>query len=443
MYRDSGISRREFLAQVAAGLQVPFAATACGAQVRDPTFARRPPSGPASSGTGPKPLLTPADFTFLGYYDIQTNGATTASAQGLTHRYVDDDLRFLSLQTGGQLEEISLAGLRYSDLITTPTRRWMGIGGMMDFKGFWWEESKQRLWSVAATNYTATIFPTQIFTRVLNDDGTVSDLRGPVSLATIPAKRVFGGVQPVPAWFQSQYGVGPYVVGWGGGTSLVLQGGNASTGPSMYAIPDPANYGSRSTVPSSGFRTIMDYSPADRHRGTRITIPINYMDGGDPRPNPPTAPTGPPVAPARWQSPRADGKGWWTWCDSYWNTGQWIDTQTKHGFVAVLSGFGGKVYYMQSDVHCDTMQFELHIYDPVRFGEVVRGSRQEYAVEPTHMIELDLPGLSKQGHKTHLTPGMGVGGATFDPVTKRLYLIGFGINNFSSFNRLYVFQVNA
>jgi hypothetical protein len=98
---------------------------------------------------------------------------------------------------------------------------------------------------------------------------------------------------------------------------------------------------------------------------------------------------------------------------------------------------------MNSDYWCDYLQFELHIFDPDRFGEVLKGSRSPFDVEPTHMIELNLPGLSNQGPKTHMTPGKGVGGATYDALGKRLYILGMGINDYSSINRLYVFQVNC
>lgn len=441
MSSSSEISRRAFLGRMAVAAHVPFSFAGCNAaHAQHPARSGRLPTG--SGNTAAKALLQPSDFQYLGYYDVQTNGADSSYAQGLTHRYVDGDLRIMSLQNSGHLDEISLAGRVFGELITTPVRSWRGIGGMRDYKGFWWDEAKQRLWSASATSYTTTIFPTQIFTRKLNDDGSVSNLHGPVSLDGISAKRVFGGAQPVPEWFQQQYQVGPYVVGWGGGTSLILQGGNASIGPTMYAMPDPADYAAGASISGRAFKTLMDSAPATEHRGARVTLPMNFLDGGDPRGNPSTPPTF-PAASGRWLSPRTDGKGWWTPCDSYWNTGQWIDTPTKHAFITILSGFSGKVYYMASDVHCDYLQFELHIFDPARLGQSAQGRVAPHAVEPATMTELELPGLSKQGHKTHMTPGQGVGGATYDARDKKLYLLGLGINNFSSTNRLYVFQVNV
>jgi hypothetical protein len=430
------ISRRDFM------MRVGSAAVAAPALGRS-AFAQQAPQAATSVRVGAsKSVLTTADFAYLGHYDVTT---LPNVAQGLTHRYVNGDLRFLSYGGGG-LKEFSLAGKSFGATISNSSRIWQNIGGFSvagDYKGLWWEESRQRLWTTSATSVTSTRVPTQVYIRTLNDDGTVAGLRGPVSLENINAKRVFGGAQPVPTWFQQQYGVSPYVIGWGGGTSLIMQGGGASIGPTMYAMPDPANFADNSIIPIGAYDTLMDYAPADSRRGTRVTLPSNYLDGGDPRSNAPTPPNFPPQSSGRWLSPRADGKGWWTPCDSYWNTGQWIDTPTKHAFIAVLSGFGGKAYYMSSDVYCDYLQFELHVFDPNHFARVAQGTMNPYSVQPTDMVELMLPGLSNQGTKSHMTPGMAVGGATYDNVGRRLYIMGMGINNFSAINRLYVYQVNC
>src|SRR5690606_14213038 len=126
--------------------------------------------------------------------------------------------------------------------------------------------------------------------------------------------------------------------GWGGYTSLVAQGGGASIGPTMYAVPDPEAVGNGATV---GARTILD---AAHHRGVRKTIPTNYFDGGDPRRNPSTRPTQPPVPECDWLSPNADVLGWMVWGDSYYNTGTWIGTT----FAAVASLCKGACWYQSS-----------------------------------------------------------------------------------------------
>ena len=57
-------------------------------------------------GIGAKTLLTPADFSYLGHYDVT---AISNTSQGLTHRYVGGNLRFLS--GGNRLSEFSIASL--------------------------------------------------------------------------------------------------------------------------------------------------------------------------------------------------------------------------------------------------------------------------------------------------------------------------------------------
>lgn len=404
-----------------------------------PVNVRFGPAGIAPSPTA-RTLLQASDFSYLGFYDLRINGNNTPYGQGLTHRYVNGELRFLtySFVSGYVLDEFSIAGLAFGSKITARTKRWSNTGlPGGSFHAHWYEEATGRLWSTSAVDYTATFIPTRIYTRTLNDDGTISNLHGPVSLLGIPAKRVYGGAQAIPAWFQQQYGVGPYAVGWGGYTSLVDQGGKASMGPALYAVPDPAAYADGATIPAGQFKTLADH--AGNHRGRRVTIPINYYDNGDPRQNPSTPPTVPPSSTAGWQSPGPDGLGYWVWGDSYYNTGCWIETPTKHGFVAIGSFGGGKCYYMKSTLNCDIRQFERHIFDPADFGAVASGRKLPSSVSPTHLTELTLAGLG-EGDSGNTT-WRNVCGATFDARTNTHYLLG---NRFSALSsRLYAFRVAA
>jgi hypothetical protein len=411
-----------------------------------------------------KPVLAPSDFTYLGSYDVQLNGTDSPYGQGLTSRYMAGDFRLLTIDydsnTGGSayIREFSLAGKSYGDLIDTPTNLWASAWGSGNYSmvgwffGLWWDAAHNRLWTTHGPDYTAINYPVDIYVRTLNDNGTVSNVVGPVGLSGLPAKRVFGGAQPVPLWFQQQYGVGPYVVGWGGYTSLVAEGGVASMGPTMYAIPDPASYGGRE-VPVASYKTLMDNfggtvnrdwypsgSPTSYDRGSRLTIPINYFDGGDPRENPTTPPTLPPLSSSQWLSPSPDGAGRFTWGDAYYNTGQWIDGPNKQGFIAIASLCGGRGYYMSSSLHYDSRVFELHVFDSAKLGEAAIGARPIWKVKPSSMTQLTLPGLGATGLGGD-SPLGNIGGATYDPSTKRLYLLGMGVNSY--YNRLYVFQVNS
>lgn len=405
------------------------------------------------STTGPA-LLQPSDFTYLGYYDLQTAATDgTPYMQGLSHRYVNGDLRLLSL-IYGVLHETSIGSKPFGAQITSKTRAWGSVGGTTNggFNAVWWEEARQRLWTLNTIDYSSTAKQIQVFTRTLNDDGTVSNLRGPIGLQGLASKRAYGGAQAVPVWFQQQYGVGPYVIGWGGYTSLMAQSGIASLGLTTYSMPDPDGFASNTEVPVGQYKVLADHfkastvgdwygagAPSGYDRGARVTIPINYFDGGDPRQNPTTAPTDPPAAGAQWLSPSPDGRGRWVWGDSYYNTGCWIDGPNKHGFIAVAALGTGKCWYGSSTLHFDGRTAELHIYDPAHLGEVAQGTRPIWNVQPVSMTELQLSGTYVlAGGNTTLG---NAAGATYDPIGKRLYVSRCGTNG--TWQRIYVYQVAA
>ena len=413
---------------------------------------------PSTGGAG---ILGAADFAYLGYYDVIVSSLNSPYAQALTHRYVDGDLRFLTMEYGQPLANVgewSIAGKNFGDGVNTTTNRWLTpwnndqqMSG--NYYGLWWDEPNQRLWSTHAVDYTYDYIQTQIFTRTLNSNGTVSNLKGPVGLKGISAKRTYGGALQLPAWFQSRYRVGPYAVGFGGYTSLMAGGGGCSLGPSMYAIPDPSLHANNTEIATSNFKTIMDCnsgvrmddwyaqgSPTAFDRGIRLNIPINYYDQGDARANPTTAPTVPPVAGAGWLSPAPDGRARWVWGDSYYNTGCWIDGPTKQGYIAIATLSTGKTWYGNAHLNADSKVFELHVYDPQHMGEVVTGGRQPWQVRPSVMVPLTLPGLGSGAQAGGVF--FAVAGATYDPTTKRLYLMGTCAGG-TYVNRLFVYSVNA
>lgn len=407
------------------------------------------------SDASAKRLLAPSDFTYIGFYDLQTNGLDSTYGQGLTHRYVGNDLRLLTLQLTGELHEISLQGRPFGSTIEVAETAWdlSASDALNNFNGLWWEAAQSRLWVTSSQDYTDVVQQVRLYTMRLDAGRRPSNVRGPVGLAGINAKRVYGGVQPVPEWFQHAFGVGPYVVGWGGYTSLVAQGGSASLGPAMYAIPDPAAYAVHSNIPTSAFRTIMDHAsgsvpndwyrqgaPTTGDRGRRLTHPINYFDDGDPRQNPGSPPVGPPASGAQWLSPAPDGFGRFVWGDSYYNTGMWIDLPDRHGFVMVASLCGGRCWYQSSTLAFDRRVFELHIWDPARLGEGSRGTLAPWNVRPASMTQLQLP-LGNAVVWEGNTPVGNIGGATFDPLTRRMYLLGLGMGATVHHSRIFVLQL--
>jgi glucose/arabinose dehydrogenase len=365
-------------------------------------------------------------LTLEGFSDVRTNGQDSTYGQGLTHRYVDGELRLLTLTLQRQLHEFRPAPLGETQTQTTGSWDLSNTGAFLHgFHGIWYEQAKDRLWITSAEDYTATNHPARVTLIELRSNGSVRVIKQ--FFLDRPAKRVYGGCNAVPAALVGSLG-GAYVCGWGGYTSLVMQGGAASIGPTMYAIPDPDRIANGATVQA---RTILDTANAQTNRGVRLTIPQNYFDGGDPRQNPSTPPTGPPRASASWLSPNADGLGWMVWGDSYYNTGFWIgDT-----YGAIASLCKGRCWYQSSTLVFDDRQYELHLWDGRRLGS--------NALERPHqMKELQLPRGNVRGWRGN-TPVGNIGGATYDERNRHLYLIGFALGSDDYTARLYRFRVDG
>jgi hypothetical protein len=435
-----------------------------------PTSAPTPTPAPVASVPTPAPtpgpmvngrsLVQATDFTYVGYYDDTHNGGDTGWGRTFTHRYVNGQLRFLTMDIDGSLVELappaSLGGS------VTKTNRWSifpNVSGpywLGDHKGIWWDEAGQRLWTTDATDYPDDFnasAPGSIYTRKLNPDGTISNLHH-VNLENIPARRVYGGCQSIPASWRAQWGFEPYACGWGGYASRMGLG--VSLGPTAYGIPDPNSFANDSYIPSSQIRTYMDHgagitagdwyasgAPTTYDRGVRNSDVINYYDGGDLRQNGTCAtcnasmPTFQPLAGARWLSPSPDGLGRWVWGDSNWNTGMVIDNPRVYGFVTVPTLNSGKAWYGASALLTERKTFEIQVFDPAQFQQVSQGTRKPFDVKPASRVQINLPGLGS---------GFGAGtafgsaaGATYDPVTNRIYIYGTLTPNY--LNRIYIFQV--
>lgn len=376
-------------------------------------------------------------YTLEDWYGVRTNKQDSTYSQGLTHRYVDGELRFLTVTLQHTLQEFRLPAPGQVQTSTTATWDLSGIDGafLAGFHGIWYEQAKNRLWITSATDYTATNIPARVTLVELGSSGSFRVLKQ--FFLDKPAKRVYGGCQAVPASLVEQLG-GPYVCGWGGYTSQVMNGGNASIGPTMYAIPAPDTIAPGATVAA---RTILDASTSQRYRGVRQTLPTNYFDGGDARPNcgepdcNRSRPTIPPRVGASWLSPNEDGLGWMVFGDSYYNTGFWIGTT----FGAVASLGKGAVWYCESSLCFDDRQFELHLWNGSRLDGADRLTRPDRMAELLVPIDPSrTPAGGRQGNRTVSN----LAGATYDSVSGRLYVIGWAMQDAYT-ARLYELRVNV
>jgi hypothetical protein len=190
-----------------------------------------------------------------------------------------------------------------------------------------------------------------------------------------------------------------------------------SLGLTAYAIPNPSSYANGANIPTGQFVTLADHSaastqgdwyaqghPTSYDRGVRNAKVKNDYESG-------------------WQSPAPDGLGRWVWGDSNWNTGCWIDTPTKHGFLTVPSFSSGRSWYQNSTLNGEYLTFETQVYNPAHLGEVAQGTRPVWNVQPTNRWEFLMDGMGQAGISGN-SPAKHVAGATFDPVSKRLFVFG-------------------
>lgn len=401
------------------------------------------PTPPVGSG-----VLTESDFTYLGLYDVPNQLLGELNyGQGFTYRYVNGELRFLTftfmgnnVDTNLQYRLIEFAAPAIGGTVSALTNSWPDISsGTLTlqgcFGGIWWDETNQRLWLGRAIDYPndAEIQYTQaLSTRTLNSDGTISNLRGQWGFSGIGARQLYGGVQATPSWFQSTYSVGPFCAGWGGYASRAAQGLATSIGPSMFFFNEPTSSPDSSNI---AFTTAMDCSsgwgspwypaasnPTSLDRGVRNSDVTETFDA--------------------WTSPAPDGLGRWTWGDSNYNTGCWIDGSNKQGFITVPSFASGNAFYSGSTLHCDGRNYEIQVFDPADLGSAIQGSLPTWNVKPSSRWLISLPymgsgpaGLGGNG------PAGNVGGACYDPISECLYV--YGISGSDWHSRIYVFQVNS
>lgn len=458
---------------------------------------------PAGGGGGARALLQESDFTYEGYYVLA--GGDNAYGQGLTHRYVSGQLRLIFMPFQGntpgvqkyQPAEMSIPLGSFGGSVSV-TKTYSGCWNQQwnnpletydatgSWQSIWWEEANSRLWTASAADYPSTPIDNSeeatLATRGLPSGTACDNHAGFWGFENINQRSVHGKIQAVPSWFQSAHGVGEYVSLSGGYTSLMGQAGGgqvagASLGPMFVFFPDPHGvyagidpYLEAANIPDTDFKIGADfrtgtqssdwypnYSSRTFERGIRATTDvINWFDGSDTRSNPssrPTYPTDYTAAGNWWTSETGgtapndpDGRARWTWGDSYYSTGDWIDndagTQAKHGIVMVASLCKGYGWYAGSTLNYDGREFEIHVYDPDDVADIVAGTLAPYKLRPTHAWEINLPGLTDAGSLSGSGKVQNVGGATYDPVSGKLFVIGYSVGGTTN-SRIYQFAVST
>jgi hypothetical protein len=438
------IGRREFVRVGGQTLGALSAAGAVGAYAAE----SQAPAVPANLRVRGKQVLGKADFRYLGFYDIDLGGEFSYG-QGLTHRYVNGQLRFLALTHGPsgmkyRLREFtppSAFGGRVSGTSITGdwTDPWGGIFGNADGRhfGIWWDDQTNRLWTNSAIDYPNDDHASRTGTftaTALGVSGVVESVQGLYGLEGIGTRRHYGGMLRLPLWFRNMYGVGEYASGFGGYSSRMMQGLSVSMGPALYAFDNPlALPAGTTTFPTNAFKVLADHSAGNRSddwyynsgakspssfdRGVRIADYENfYSQPGLPN----NSPVPPGVTAEIWQQ-APDGHGRWIWADSAYQTGVWLDLPTKYAFLLIPTVHTGRNWYQNSTLNWEGKTAEFQVFDPTHLGEVALKKRQPWNVKPVEVWRPDWQvNLRKngQGNSANHTACA----ATFDTTTNRLYV---------------------
>lgn len=242
-----------------------------------------------SAAPAGKRLLTSADFTLDGSYMLNINGGENQMC--LTGRRIAGELYLMTMAagTGGQaVREFKPSNFALGGTINALTRTWTNVGGHTttvgntDLRGCHWA-ADNKFWTVSAASYAGPT-TTNIYTRLLADDQTVSAILGPYLLQGVTQKWAYGGVQEIPAALQASWG-GAYLVGWGGATSTLTAAGGTSIGLSAFSMPDPGTL--TPSVATTNFSTLANHAGTHGSkscqlvtcdRGKRLTGYQNYHD---------------------------------------------------------------------------------------------------------------------------------------------------------------------
>ena len=259
---------------------------------------------PAPTGGDPlnKTVVSRPNFAYLGSFRMPTsaNGWSTAyTAGGLTHRYVNGQLRFLStshIYSGGLVYETNYPGIGTGDLASAPQaqvvknwgdvysgHKWVAndgggaaLSGGVSTYGLYYDQALGRLYWNYGHWYNADYpYNPSFGYSVLNDQTGVATGIGAWGLTGRPEKFDRGGALRIPQWFADRFTGGKSLgVGFGGYFSIISTG---SLGAALAAVDDPApatdpDRAALANVPLIGYPS----GASDRgHRDTDYTSSVS------------------------------------------------------------------------------------------------------------------------------------------------------------------------
>lgn len=424
-------SRRDFIEKMAAGGALA-GSILLGSNVNRP---RTPVN---------KAVLTAADFSFVGAFRLpfNVNGQDAGYGRGLAHRYVNGELRFLTMTLPNNVYEVAFPGttLNAPYPLAQTARYWGDVyhgkrqldGGASRESGVWglyWDAPDHRLyWSYGDGYNAVSANDPSIGYSTLNDQNGTSQAAGAWRFAGRGCKATMGGITPIPRWFADAYCGGRRLGAGFGGYFSIVGVGPAHLGPALcaFAPPDLAINPNLSTLAFNdlvGYPfNLTPYTAPDRcHRDTDYT---NEFDGWNPR----------------------DGVGYFSWTDYIWQGAVWIDTPTKHGLVYFPTLGNGRTWYQNSTLNATRASHWWFVYDPADLARVAQGQKQQWEIQPRNTWRVNYPGMLNPLPGWSDEPRNMITGVTFDPATGHLYIAvrfgwatgGAGENG----HTIYVYKVN-
>lgn len=407
---DRHMDRRCFLSSAGAALVTVGSAGALAAC--------RPEPAPTPSPGGGRRVLGEGDLRLVGSFVLpgDVEGGDLGWGTGLTQRQVGGRTHLLAAMVDGRVVELAAPepGAFGDDMAAAePVRVWGDVTGetrVLDggdgrgsqLMGLYWDDEGQRLWWTFADPYNTISGqdPSVGWSR-LGDDGRV----GPEGAWRLPdpgCKQTQGGVLALPRWFSERYCPGRTMAAGFGGYFSIATVGPISAGPSLHAF-DPAAMTAATHLGSVDSTALVAYPftsnpPAPPDRCHRDSDYRTEFDGWHAR----------------------GGTGYWTWSDTLWQSGAWIDLPDVHGFVVFPTMGNGRVWYESSDLHAERGAHWAMVYDPDDLGRVATGAAKRWEIQPTHQWRMHHPGMEPTLAGWSGVPSHVVIGTSFDPATRRL-----------------------
>ena len=325
-----------------------------------------------------RPVLTKDDFEHLGSFALprQACGLSTAYGEsGLALRHAAGGK--LHLFTGshrhGQdpVYEVEFPGWSADPAKRPPARLVNEYGTTVygDAKrikkgkevawthGLTYDERRNRLYFSYGSWYNIPNDNDPCLAYAQFDDDKVVDVVGgwnaPPHLAHNQKMR--GGNLLLPDWFATHCTGGRRLgVGFGGYYSGVQ---SCSRGPFLAAAREPA-----ADDPGGTLDVLPLVSHDEKHYAERDA---DYKSEVEWSPNP------------------VNGVGKWGLYDEVFGAAVWIDLPDKHGLLMASNMGHGRVWYEQSDRHCDRLEAWWWVYDPADLAAVAAGRKQVWQPKPS------------------------------------------------------------